>query len=117
VGRVAYVAVFLQPGTTMPDHVRRTGDEVMTSSMTHSPLARLRQAVEGPTRPRLLRPIKNLRFNALRHKKVVQKYEGVRAVTRNDRDPLDQAADPRSTDELMSRVYYLCGDDEEFSCC
>jgi DNA-directed RNA polymerase specialized sigma24 family protein len=76
--------------------------------------------VEGPdqTRDFLRGAIKSIRYNILRHKRVVLKYEGVRAVTQegDEEDPLDGAADPAASTEgplFVQQVYDLCGDDEE----
>ena len=76
--------------------------------------------VEGPeqTRDFLRDAIRSIRFNTFRHKRVVRKYEGVRAVTQenDEEDPLDQATDPAASTEgplFVQQVYDLCGDDEE----
>jgi DNA-directed RNA polymerase specialized sigma24 family protein len=74
--------------------------------------------VEGPEETcKFLRgAISSIRFNTLRHEKVVRRYEGVRAVADEDEeDPLDQAADPAASTEgplFVQQVYDLCGDEE-----
>jgi DNA-directed RNA polymerase specialized sigma24 family protein len=61
--------------------------------------------------------ISSIRSNHFRHERVVQKYEGIRAVAEEgDEDPLDQAADPAASTEgplFHQQVYDLCADDEE----
>ena len=62
--------------------------------------------------------ISSIRSNTFRHEKVVQRYEGVRAVRQEDdeEEPLDQAGDPAASTEgplFVQQVYDLCEDDEE----
>jgi DNA-directed RNA polymerase specialized sigma24 family protein len=78
------------------------------------------QPVEGPeqTCKFLLGAISSIRSNMFRHKKVVRRLEGVRAVAReeDEEDPLDQAADPAASTEVpvfFQQVYDLCDGDEE----
>jgi DNA-directed RNA polymerase specialized sigma24 family protein len=62
--------------------------------------------------------ISSIRFNIFRHKKVVRRYEGERAVAQEDEeeDPLDEAADPAASTEgplFIQQMYDLCDHDEE----
>jgi DNA-directed RNA polymerase specialized sigma24 family protein len=75
--------------------------------------------VEGPERTCnfLREAISSIRSNIFRHKRVVRRYEGVRAVAEGDvDDPLDQAPDPTECAEatvFFQQLYDLFADDEE----
>jgi DNA-directed RNA polymerase specialized sigma24 family protein len=109
--RLAAYAKILSPGT---------GDE--GGDLLHDAFARWLRSekpVEGPaqTYEFLWRAIRSVRFNALRHQKVVRRYEGVRAVAAPDdeEDPLDQAVDATASADrrlIAQQLYDLCQDDE-----
>jgi DNA-directed RNA polymerase specialized sigma24 family protein len=74
--------------------------------------------VQGPkqTYEFLRGAIRSVRSNILRHRKVVRRFEGVRAVAEDEEDPVDQAADPASSTEapaFFQQVYDLCDGDGE----
>jgi DNA-directed RNA polymerase specialized sigma24 family protein len=76
--------------------------------------------VEGPeqTHKFLRGAISSIRSNIFRHRKVVDRFEGVRAVAQeeDEEDPVDQAADPASSTEapvFFQQVYDLCDSDGE----
>jgi DNA-directed RNA polymerase specialized sigma24 family protein len=79
-----------------------------------------KKPVEGPeqTESFLLGAMRNLRFNAFRHQKVVRRVAGVRAVAiaDDDEDPLEQVPDPTGSPEdalFAQQLCDLCGDDED----
>jgi DNA-directed RNA polymerase specialized sigma24 family protein len=75
-------------------------------------------AIEGPeeTYDFLWGAINSIAFNATRHKRIVRRFEGERAVAIDGNDPIELAHDVTVSQEdavLAEQLYSLCAHDED----